>query len=73
MSTHKICLYKEEDKKYTCCNLESTELHVLDCVLIGVLIGVYAVIRSSTVCFYGDEKFLVEKKKRCLFRSYEIS
>ena len=34
MSTHNICLYKEVDKKYTGCNLKSTEL--LDCVLIGV-------------------------------------
>ena len=32
--THNICLYKEVDKKYTGCNLKSTEL--LDCVLIGV-------------------------------------
>ena len=43
MSTHNICLYKEEDKKYTGCNLETTEL--LDCALIGVC----AVIRLNTV------------------------
>ena len=34
MSTHNICLYKEVDKKYTGCNLKTTEL--LDCALIGV-------------------------------------
>ena len=43
MSTHNICLYKEVDKKYTGCNLKTTEL--LDCALIGVC----AVIRSNTV------------------------
>ena len=42
MSTHNICLYKV-DKKYTGCNLKTTEL--LDCALIGV----YAVIRSNVV------------------------
>ena len=36
MCTHNIykCLYKEEDKKYTGCNLKTTEL--LDCALTGV-------------------------------------
>ena len=34
MGTHNICLYKEVDKKYTGCNLKTTEL--LDCALIGV-------------------------------------
>ena len=43
MSTHKICLYKEVDKKYTGCNLKTTKL--LDCALIGVCV----VIRSNTV------------------------
>ena len=43
MGTHNICLYKEVDKKYTGCNLKTTEL--LDCALIGVC----AVIRSTTV------------------------
>ena len=43
MGTHSICLYKEVDKKYTGCNLITTEL--LDCALIGVC----AVIRSNTV------------------------
>ena len=43
MSTHNICLHKEGEIKYTCCNLKTTEL--LDCALIGVC----AVIRSNTV------------------------
>ena len=43
MSTHNICLYKKVDKKYTGCNLKTTEL--LDCELIGVC----AVIRLNTV------------------------
>ena len=43
MSTHNICLYKEVYKKYTGCNLKTTEL--LDCALIGTC----AVIRSNTV------------------------
>ena len=44
MSTHNICLYKEVKKKYTDCNLKTTEF--LDCALIGVC----AVLRSNTVC-----------------------
>ena len=44
MGTHNICLYNEVDKKYTGSNLKTTEL--LDCVFIGV----YAVIRSNTIC-----------------------
>ena len=43
MSTHNICLYKEVKKKYTGCNLKTTEF--LDCALIGVC----AVIRMNTV------------------------
>ena len=43
MSTHNICLYKDVKKKYTGCNLKSTEF--LDCALIGVC----AVIRSNMV------------------------
>ena len=43
MSTDNICLYKEVARKYTCCNLKTTEL--LDCALIGVC----AVIRLNTV------------------------
>ena len=43
MGTHSIRLYKEVGKKYTSCNLKTTEL--LDCALIGVC----AVIRSNTV------------------------
>ena len=42
MDAHNICLYKV-DKKYTCCNLKTTEL--LDCAFIGI----NAVIRSNTV------------------------
>ena len=38
-----LCLYKVVDKKYTSCDLKTTEL--LDCVLIGAC----AVIRSNTV------------------------
>ena len=45
MSTHNICLHKEVKKKYTGCNLKTTEF--LDCALIGVC----AVIRSNTVFF----------------------
>ena len=45
MSIHNICLYKEVKKKYTGCNLKTTEF--LDCALIGVC----AVIRSNTVFF----------------------
>ena len=45
MSTHNICLYKEVDKKYTGCNLKTTEK--LDCVHTGVCV----VIRSNMV--YG--------------------
>ena len=40
---YNICLYKEVDKKYTGCNLKTTEL--LDCALIRVCV----VIRSNMV------------------------
>ena len=43
MGIHNICRYKETDKKYTGCNLKTTEL--LDCALIGV----WVVIRLNTV------------------------
>ena len=43
MITHNICLYKEVERKYTGCNLKTTEL--LNCALIGVC----AVIRLNTV------------------------
>ena len=43
MGTYNICLYKV-DKKYTGCNLKTTEL------LHYALIGVCAVIRSNTAC-----------------------
>ena len=42
MRTHNICFYKV-DKKYTDCNLMTTEL--LDCVLIGL----FMVIRVDMV------------------------
>ena len=41
MGTHNICLYKEVGKKYTGCNLKTT-----DCAL---ALGVCVVIRSNTV------------------------
>ena len=40
MSTHNICLYKEVKKKYTGCNLKTTEF--LDCALIGVFYFFYS-------------------------------
>ena len=44
MDTHTICVYKEVDKKkYTGCNLNTTEL--LDCALKGIC----AAIRWNTV------------------------
>ena len=43
MGTYNICLYKEVDKKYTGCNLKTSES--LDCALIGVC----AVNRSNMV------------------------
>ena len=50
MSTNNICLYKEVDKKYTCCILKTTEL--LDCALIGIC----AVIRSNMVHVLGGPR-----------------
>ena len=47
MSTDNICLYKEVARKYTCCNLKTTEL--LNCALIGVC----EVSRSNTVILPG--------------------
>ena len=49
MGTHNICLYKEVDKKYTGCNLKTTEL--FDCALIGVC----AVIRLNTVDYKKND------------------
>ena len=43
MRTHNICIYKKVNKKYTGCNLKTTEFH--ECALIGVC----AVIRLNTV------------------------
>ena len=34
MGTHNLCIYKEVDKKYTGCNLKTTEL--LDCAYRGM-------------------------------------
>ena len=52
MSTHNICLYKEVKKKYTGCNLKTTEF--LDCALIGVC----AVIRSNTYVVGTHQKLI---------------
>ena len=49
IGTHNICLYKEVDKKYTGCNLKTTEL--LDSVFIGVCV----VIRSNTVYVFMNK------------------
>ena len=49
IGTHYICLYKEVDKKYTGCNLRTTEL------LDWALIEVCAVISSNTVFAIGDQ------------------
>ena len=47
MRTHNIlCLYKKVNKKYTGCNLKTTEFH--ECALIGVC----AVIRSNMVTLF---------------------
>ena len=43
IGTFNICLFKGVDKKYTGCNLKTTEL--LDCALIGLCV----VIRANTV------------------------
>ena len=43
MGTHNICLHKEVDKKYTGCNLKTTEL------LDSALVGACAVIRLNMV------------------------
>ena len=44
MGTHIISLYKQVDKKYTGCNLKTTQL--INCALIRIC----AVIRLQTVC-----------------------
>ena len=38
MRMHNICFYKEVDKKYTGCNLKTTEL--LNCALIGACMAI---------------------------------
>ena len=57
MGTHNICLYKEVNKEYTGCNLNTVEL--LDCALTGLC----AVIRSNTV--YSHGWIQLDKKKKC--------
>ena len=63
MGTHNKYLYKEVDKKYTSCNLKTTEL--LDCVLKGVII------RSNTVALdkeiSGKHFVLISPQKRMLW------
>ena len=60
MGTLNICLYKEVDKKYTGCNLKTTEL--LDCALIGVCM----VIRSNTVESFKVDLDHVVFKQKCI-------
>ena len=48
MGTHLNCIDKEVKKKYTGCNLKTTEF--LDCALVGVC----AVIRSNTVVTFSN-------------------
>ena len=82
MGTHNICLYKEVDKKYTCCNLKTTELFDY------ALIGVCAVIRQNMILGLFDltvkanvttatESFLLFPKKQgltfCAGNALEIS
>ena len=55
MDTHNICLYKEVNKKYTGCNVKTTEL--LDSLLMGI--EVCAIIRSNMVTFYYTVMILV--------------
>ena len=47
MCTHSICFYKLVDKKYSSCNLKTTELP--DCALIGV----FAVFKSNAVSTFS--------------------
>ena len=54
MRTHSICLYKKVNKKYTGCNLKTTEFH--ECALIGVC----AVIRSNMVFLFLPGKHTVD-------------
>ena len=63
MGIRNICLYKEVDKKYTGCNLNTTEL--IECALKGVC----AVIRSNTVVSFChldrlQYKSMEQKKKK---------
>ena len=67
MGTHTVCLYKEVNKKYSGCNLKTTEL--LDCALIGVC----AVIRSNTVYLNSTDQsiFTVFSKVPSLHPRYQ--
>ena len=60
MSNHNICLYKEVDKKYTGCNLKTTEL--LDCALIGVSV----IITLNTVVEKKPPLVLYQTVHTCL-------
>ena len=62
MRTHNICLYKKVNKKYTGCNLKTTEFN--ECALIGVC----AVIRSNTVCWCGEYR---SKPYRVFYSTHE--
>ena len=53
MDTHNICLYKSVEKKYTGCNLKTTEL------VDSALIGVCAVIRSNAVVGLYITRYIV--------------
>ena len=75
MGTHNIRLYKEFDKKYTGCNLKTTEL--LDCALIGVCV----IIRSIGYILHYPMILLADSKssdqneqmsERYIFKSYSF-
>ena len=66
MGTHNICLYKEVDKKYTSCNLKTTDL--FDCVFIGVC----AVIRLNMVCGRAGIRTCEQEGSPCLFVWAEV-
>ena len=66
MVTQNIHLYKEVDKKYTGCNLRTTEL--LDCALVGVC----AIIRSNLVFCYLLLDFHVKTGTRFTVRDKRL-
>ena len=65
MSTHNICIYKEVDKKYTGCNLKTTEL--LDCALIEICV----VITLNMVCDDTQGTYFTLGKEQVLSVPYE--